>query len=282
MYIDENIIDDLYVQLQHAFNRSVYSNWEIGTDKLKYHNLIFLYEGEGIFTCNNLSHKISAPSLIYFPQGCKQHISTIKDKPLRFYTVNFYAALPKIVINTDTKTHEWKIFNAEFSFPFTKTLNDASVMLLFRDMYERLCRIHLTGKTHTKDVFKRMQTLLNLISLAYSTFTGYISQSSREKVNCVVQYILEHYNENISLSLLAHIIDVSEVYLIKLFKQVTNKSPIDYLISVRITKAKQLLNEVNSISFVAKSVGFSDIYYFSNTFKKHEGISPSKYKKKNE
>ena len=51
----------------------------------------------------------------------------------------------------------------------------------------------------------------------------------------------------------------------------------EYLIRLRITRAKRLLEDGRSVSDAAQESGFSDIYYFSNVFKKCEGQSPRQY-----
>lgn len=64
------------------------------------------------------------------------------------------------------------------------------------------------------------------------------------------------------------------------FRDLIGKSPIDYLLNVRITKAKQLLCDGISVTKVSELTGFSDIYYFSNVFKKTEGESPAEFKRR--
>jgi YesN/AraC family two-component response regulator len=67
----------------------------------------------------------------------------------------------------------------------------------------------------------------------------------------------------------------------KLFKQETGESPINYLIKIRMEKAKELLvKEELSVKEIANSVGYQDAYHFSKLFKKYTGNSPSDYIKK--
>ncbi|WP_421757430.1 helix-turn-helix transcriptional regulator [Clostridium beijerinckii] len=58
----------------------------------------------------------------------------------------------------------------------------------------------------------------------------------------------------------------------------TGKSPISYLIDIRIRKSKDLLKDGHTVSDVSYLVGFNDIFYFSKCFKKYVGVSPSQYK----
>ena len=70
-------------------------------------------------------------------------------------------------------------------------------------------------------------------------------------------------------------------YFRRCFKKEFHKSPLEYLNSLRITRAKQLLvqDDFISIENVASQCGFINNYYFSTFFKKHQGIPPLQYRK---
>jgi AraC-like DNA-binding protein len=70
-------------------------------------------------------------------------------------------------------------------------------------------------------------------------------------------------------------------YFRRCFKKEFHKSPLEYLTSLRITKAKQLItqNDFVSVENVAEQCGFNNFHYFSTCFKKHKGMSPLQYRK---
>jgi YesN/AraC family two-component response regulator len=74
---------------------------------------------------------------------------------------------------------------------------------------------------------------------------------------------------------------LSPVYISKIFKEETGESPINYLIKIRLEKAKEILvnSGGGSIKSIANQVGYEDVYHFSKLFKKYYGISPLYYKK---
>lgn len=75
---------------------------------------------------------------------------------------------------------------------------------------------------------------------------------------------------------------ISEVYFRKLFKRHFGISPKQFIIDMRIQKAKQLLSEnLLSTSAISESCGFSSAYHFSRLFRQHTGITPSEYRKEN-
>ena len=79
---------------------------------------------------------------------------------------------------------------------------------------------------------------------------------------------------------LAQFSHVHKYYLVHAFSNVYGISPINYLMRARIEKAKTLLSTTDfSLSVISRSCGFSSSSYFSQTFKKVAGVSPSSYRK---
>lgn len=96
----------------------------------------------------------------------------------------------------------------------------------------------------------------------------------------LAQYVLEHYDQDLSLKTLAVHFKGNAAYIGQIFKRDMNKSFSDYLKDVRIEKAKELLAGTNiSAKEIASRVGFQNITYFSTVFKKETGLSPAEYKR---
>ena len=92
-------------------------------------------------------------------------------------------------------------------------------------------------------------------------------------------YITGHYNEKIKINEVAYEWGVNRCYLSSKFKRLTGYSPTEYLIRVRMEKAKSLLTKTNySINYIASEVGYSDQLAFSRMFKRRFGESPRKYR----
>ena len=106
-----------------------------------------------------------------------------------------------------------------------------------------------------------------------------ISKKRLDLVN-VKSYLDEHYTEKISLDGLAGAFFINKFYLSKIFKDAYGTTINAYILSRRITQAKKLLRFTDmSIDEIGSRVGMNDANYFSRSFKKLEGISPSEYKK---
>lgn len=94
------------------------------------------------------------------------------------------------------------------------------------------------------------------------------------------KYIRENFTNDISLDQVAEHVGLNPDYLGRLFKRIEGLTFTDYLISLRMEKAKELLGERElSIKEIAYMVGYSDPNYFSRAFKKYVGISATQYEK---
>ncbi len=94
------------------------------------------------------------------------------------------------------------------------------------------------------------------------------------------EYIQSNFNKTITVEDIAKSVNLSASYFSRLFKNTTNLSPYDYLLSVRLEKAKELLHKTDyPISQIAYQTGFNSDANFIYFFKKHTGTSPLKFRK---
>jgi len=94
-----------------------------------------------------------------------------------------------------------------------------------------------------------------------------------------VRYIHDNYQSQITVQELAELLNVSQPYLFRVFRQMTGKSPKQYLNDYRILQAKRLLTETAmTVTEVAGSVGYYDALAFSRFFSLKVGCSPRSYR----
>lgn len=96
----------------------------------------------------------------------------------------------------------------------------------------------------------------------------------------VKEYLDEHFTEKIMLEELTEKFFINKFYLSKIFKKTYGTTINNYLISKRITRAKQLLRFTDmTVDEIGAAVGMGDANYFSRLFHKVEGISPREFRK---
>jgi AraC-like DNA-binding protein len=87
------------------------------------------------------------------------------------------------------------------------------------------------------------------------------------------------YTTPITIEQLSHEVALSPYYLIRLFRRIYKRTPHQYLIQLRIARAKELLSSSDlSITEICAEVGFESLGSFSTLFSKTVGISPSAYR----
>lgn len=104
-------------------------------------------------------------------------------------------------------------------------------------------------------------------------------QKERNPMTEIVKYIEQNYPSDLSLQEVAGKFQVSREYVSRRFKQEYGINFSDYIVSVRIEKAKLLMqNPGLKLAQISEMIGFHDVKYFSKVFKKHTGHSPKDYR----
>ena len=102
------------------------------------------------------------------------------------------------------------------------------------------------------------------------------------QISELLGYMEQHFAEPLTVKNLMKVARLSETSLFRIFRQIMGRSPIDYLIRLRINKAAQLLRrEPVRIKEVSEAVGFTDSNYFTRQFRNVMGVSPRAYQQRN-
>lgn len=108
----------------------------------------------------------------------------------------------------------------------------------------------------------------------------YTSAYGNIHVDRAVRYIDGNLAGELRVEQIAEMLGIDRMYLRNLFAQYAGMSTMEYIMSKRMERAKELLaNERMSVGEVASSVGYPDVLAFSKTFKKHVGVSPTDFRK---
>lgn len=130
-------------------------------------------------------------------------------------------------------------------------------------------------------VANQITNILTLVSTEESVDDAASLSELRHKLNEITLYLDEHYRENITLNFLAEKFFISKFYLSREFKKEYGITIIQYVLTKKITHAKELLRYSNSsIEDIATLCGISDASYFNKVFKKMEGCTASEYRKR--
>ena len=132
------------------------------------------------------------------------------------------------------------------------------------------------------NVCQHLLVVLLSLLLRHTHFTLNIEQGMHTNKECAAarRYIDEHFAEPIDLDILANITHVNKYYLAHAFKREYGISPINYLIERRIRESTYLLEHTDyALSQIAHFLGISSSSYFSQSFRRSTGQSPTEYRK---
>ena len=129
---------------------------------------------------------------------------------------------------------------------------------------------------------REISDLKNCVNMVLKNFINYISSYKRSKnidlLEKVKNYIETNYMNDISLDNLAQYVSISSFYLSRIFSKAYGMNIKEYIIKIRMEKAKSMLLEGSkSVKQIAREVGYLDQNYFSKAFKKYTNISPKEY-----
>lgn len=144
-----------------------------------------------------------------------------------------------------------------------------------------------SGGSKTKDIFVDLTLKELLVRIMQSqnlkSLTDDSNAVNHNSLAFVINYIKDNLNEKINFKTLTDKACMSKSTFYRLFKRELGISPNDFILSEKIVKAKQLLNNPTAkIATVSYELGFSDVNYFIRVFKKNVGKTPGHYQQESQ
>ncbi|MBQ9985934.1 MAG: helix-turn-helix transcriptional regulator [Oscillospiraceae bacterium] len=144
-------------------------------------------------------------------------------------------------------------------------------------------KLHKNFNSSSKaSIAKAISVFYEIYALLMATDNpDYLSHSTRTKIHDMKAYMdLNFKNTSLTIAELASTVGMSEVYFRKLFKSQFGTSPSQYITSLRLNNAKELmLSTFMTLEDCALESGFSSLQYFCRVFKKATGLTPFNYRK---
>ncbi|HZJ82755.1 MAG TPA: AraC family transcriptional regulator [Clostridia bacterium] len=271
---DRTALQNIQPHFTHIVNRICTPSWEIEKGKIKTNNIMFIYDGQGSFYRNGESFSGSKGHLIHYKPGDLRFANTSSDSPMKCYAIDFIYTSPLF------KDDKWELYTPNLPFDYIQKIDDSYVVMKLTSLFDILANTWVSGNRNKTSICRTI--FIDILTLIMDWKCGYsFDQVKIKRVEKVIQYLSENYQERITLEMLSKVADISVSYLGSIFKEITGTSPIDYLMDIRMLRAKTLLLDGVPVSKTADLTGFNDLYYFSKYFKKREGVSPTQYYHKN-
>ena len=121
--------------------------------------------------------------------------------------------------------------------------------------------------------------LLQEVAENFMTAMFYEKDKGNLYIRKALRYMADHYNEHLSLPVVAEHVQLSPSYFSTLFSQIVGCSFRDHLCRIRVEESKQLLLSTDyTLANIAVAVGFPDQSYFCKAFKRIVGLTPGKFR----
>lgn len=231
-----------------------------------YYVIGFVEEGRRHLSCKNKKYAIGTGDLVLFGPGESHTCEPIDNKTLDYRCINIKEDIMKKVV--------FEITGRDYLPRFTENV------LFHSELVSSLREFHLMIMEETKD-FKKEELFLFIIEQLITEYSDIVPeitiQETNMEIRTVCDFLEDNYMNNITLNELSNLTGLSRYYLIHSFTKEKGISPYNYLQTIRIGKAKELLEQGVAPIEVAMKTGFTDQSHFTNFFKKFIGLTPRQY-----
>ncbi len=210
----------------------------------------------------------------------------------RAVAVSEKAAIRGMIFDTSILEANMENFDAEVFYMFyLQSKNKIAPFRPGHPVYVTLSRYMQESYDEyaAKDVCYKLPIRANIYLMMTSLLRYYCGSKDESdrmiyhnvlRLRPVIEYISEHYCEKIYIEKLADMINVSNDYFTKMFKDSIGKTPIEYINSLRINEAmRQLAESDRTMAEIADDIGFCNPNYFHKIFKQYMNVSPLAYRK---
>lgn len=236
-------------------------------ENLNSYLFFIVHSGSGMLSYDGISYPISPGDCVFI--DCK--------KPYYHETSEDLWNLSWVHFNGPTAANIYQKYRERGGLPAFHPQNVQSYTAAFHALYEIAF-----GNSFTRDMEINEKIARILTLLMEDSWHPDQNRNDTKKTNllAIKHYLDAHFSEKIALDDLAERFYINKYYLTRIFKEQFGSSISSYLLSVRITHAKQELRFTdNSAEQIGNECGIGDLYYFSRVFKKVEGCTISEYRR---
>ncbi len=261
-------INKLNAKLLYVSIAKYGADWESTPHTHQFTEIFYVLKGKGRFMIDNYSLNVKENDFIVVAPGIEHTEYSLKDTPLEYAVVgieglNFFHNDQNSSLNY--KVYNYPSYREEFIFYIRMIVRESK-----------------SSEVYSQEICNNLFELLIITLIRKGDF--FIStqpvQFYNKECDKIKRFIDFNFQQNITLEDLVKVSHINKYYLVHSFKKAYGITPINYLIKKRIDESNHLLESTNnSISSIARKVGFSSPTYFSQTYKKHTGISPTDFRR---
>lgn len=229
----------------------------------------YVLDGKGIYRVNRKTYHLTKDQGFLIEPNTLIYYEADKDNPWQYTWIGFNGTKANDYLKRTTLSSD----NPVLSFPENNNLLDSMNSIVSSSK---------TTSNRNLIILSKLYEFLYLLCEHFPNHEVITTDRPRNYIEDALLFIHQNYADSITIKDIANHICIDRSYLHRLFKKFLNKSPQEYLLSLRIEKAASLITDSQlRISDISRSVGYTDPLLFSKTFKKMKRLSPSEFRAKN-
>lgn len=235
------------------------------------------YWGAGIRTHYVIHYVVSGKGKLY----CEGREFTVRKGQI--FVIFPWTVIKYVADERDPWHYSWiNFYGSEAEGIFSRLgITPTAPVFLMKNGAEALEMLRAMPKERGADIGKNLDFAARLYDFMSLLIKNTEMVENRENVYLTEakRYIRAHYFEDITVEKIAAYVGISRKYLFAIFKGQLGISPKDYVVSYRMKRAAEFLNDKSiHVGNVAYSVGYKDPLTFSKMFKLKMGVSPTEYR----
>lgn len=231
----------------------------------EYYVIGIIEKGQRIMTCQNRKYFIQKGDIVIFNPGDSHSCIPNGQDDLDYKAVNISKNIMQTFINQIANQNELPYFKENVIY-------DEEIFYYLQKLHESIfCE---------KTDFEKEEYLFLMLTLLMQRCGEFFVEridGYKKDIDCICDYLEENYYRHLCLDDICQCVQISQSTLLRVFTQSKGITPYRYLLTIRVNKAKKLLEKGMQPIDVAAEVGFSDQSHFTNCFRQMIGLSPGVY-----
>ncbi|MCL2571437.1 MAG: AraC family transcriptional regulator [Defluviitaleaceae bacterium] len=257
--MDYTDFDNAVPRIDYLIYRNNTPNWRIEPSVTDFVDMTYVVGGNAVYVINGKEITVKEGDLLCVPSGTNRSAISYAAGTFECYAINF---------------NMYNFNNEQVAVPLPLVSSvgvNEGIISLYKRLNENWLRRRpgyvMRGCAHFMLILQRF-----LEMLIYDVDTYQFDR----RIKTAIRFITDNYAESISITDAAKQVHLTPNYLGILFKQETGVTFRDYLNTIRLNQAEDMLRAgEGSITDIAQKCGFKDVFYFSRLFKKYKGVAPS-------
>ncbi|GAB2565023.1 AraC family transcriptional regulator [Gracilibacillus alcaliphilus] len=283
---DVGKLSQLHLKVNFANSMTAALGQAWGPRTIPDNQLIYVRSGKAKLILGSNTYQLEAEDCVFYGPNCPHQLIADEREPFTFASIHFewndVSPVPVHPMNAIKPCTKQELSGNIPDFQlymdgYGKVCMPSRFTLHVEELFMKIVREYRFEEQGYMVVLKGLLTQLLTIILRHQ-IQGKYTSADRRKIAPALEMIRKQPQKNWTMDELASLCGYHPTYFASIFKKATGHTPKHYLILERISKAKRLLIETETVDEVAYQLGYTSVHYFCRNFKFVTGLTPTEYK----